>query len=194
MVPDAPPLQGISPALDDTVGSIGGAVYNRMKLLLILLVAMAACAAPDLTVPVPTTTPTQAASQAITGADVASYRTQEDKGIVSDRTQEDVIDLSPSKTVSSIHADVGDRVFVQVRVPFQSRCTDLKVRDPFGNVIVLAPEEIRSDDGDFVQFRGAFFAAAAGNYLVDLEIDSENLRCGGVAPRRAEVKWTVDPH
>ena len=105
-----------------------------------------------------------------------------------------MIDLSPTATVSSIHADVGDRVFVQVRVPFQSRCTDLKVRDPFGNVIALAPEEIRDDNGDFVQFRGAFFAAAAGDYLVDLEIDSENLRCGGSAPRRAEVTWTVQPN
>jgi len=42
--------------------------------------------------------------------------------------------------------------------------------------------------------RGAFFAAAAGNYLVDLAIDFENLRCGGSAPRRAEVKWTVQPN
>ncbi len=111
-------------------------------------------------------------------------------------TQEDIIDLSPTATVSSIHADVGDHVFVQVRVPFQSGCTDLKVRDPFGNVIELAPKEIRDEVSGFhgVQFQGAFFAAAAGDYLVDLEIDSENLRCGGSAPRRAEVKWTVQPN
>ena len=166
-----------------------------MKLLalgsiLLFLVALAACTAPDPTVPVPLATPAPVASQAVTGADVAS-----------DRTQEDVIDLSPTATFSSIHADVGDHVFVQVNIPNRQKCTDLKVRDPFGNVIALAPKEIRSDDGDFVQFRGAFFAAAAGDYLVDLEIDSENLRCGvsargrgGSAPRLAEVKWTVQPN
>lgn len=164
-----------------------------MKLLLILLVAMVACAAPDPTVPAPAATPMQAASQAITGADVASNRTQEDKDIAS-RTQADVIDLSPTATASSIHADVGDHVFVQVNIPNRNECTDLKVRDPFGNVIALAPKEIRSDDGDFVQFRGAFFAAASGDYLVDLEIDSENLRCGGSSVRRAEVTWTVQPN
>ena len=136
-------------------------------------------------------TPTPLTNQAVTDQDVTSERTPEDIDILSDRTQEDVIDLSPSKTVSSIHADVGARVLIEVRVPFHSRCTDLKVRDPFGNVIALAPKEIRSNDGDFVQFQGAFFAAVAGDYLVDLEIDAENLRCGGTAPRHAEVKWTV---
>jgi len=175
-----------------------------MKLLalgsiLLFLVALAACAAPDPIVPVPLATPAPVASQAVTGADVASDRTQEDKDIAS-RTQEDIIDLSPKATVSSIHAEVGDRVFVQVNIPNRQRCTDLKVRDPFGNVIALTPKEIRSDggdrsdSGDFVQFRGAFFAAAAGDYLVDLGIDSENLRCGGQYVRRAEVKWTVQPN
>ena len=181
-----------------------------MKLLILgsfLLVALVACAAPDPTVPVPAATPMQAASQAITGADVASDRTQEDKDTFSDeqdrrRTQEDIIDPSPIATVSSMHANVGDHVFVQVNIPNRQRCTDLKVRDPYGNVVIaLAPKEIRSDDGDFVQFRGEFFAPASGDYLVDLGIDSENIRCGvsargsgGSAPRRAEVKWTVQPN
>ena len=164
-----------------------------MKLLalgsiLLFLVALAACAAPDSTVPVPLATPAPVASQAVTGADVAS-----------DRTQEDIIDPSPIATVSSMHANVGDHVFVQVNIPNRRECTDLKVRDPYGNVaIALAPKEIRSDDGDFVQFRGEFFAPAAGDYLVDLGRDSENIRCGvsargrgGSAPRRAEVQWTV---
>jgi len=167
-----------------------------MKLLIlgsILLVALAACAAPDPTVPVPLATPAQVASQAVTGADVASDRTQEDKDIAS-RTQEDIIDPSPIATVSSMHANVGDHVFVQVNIPNRQGCTDLKVRDPFGNAIALAPKEIRNADGDFVQYRGAFFAAASGDYLVDLGIDSENLRCGGQFVRRAEVKWTVQPN
>ena len=163
-----------------------------MKLLALgsfLLVALAACAAPDSTVPVPLATPAPVASQAVTGADVASYR-----------TQEDIIDPSPIATVSSMHANVGDHVFVQVNIPNRQGCTDLKIRDPYGNVaIALAPKEIRgdggrSDGGDFVQFRGEFFAPAAGDYLVDLGIDSENIRCGGSPPRRAEVKWTVQPN
>ena len=175
-----------------------------MKLLAlgsILLGALAACTAPDPTVPVPLATPAPVASQAVTGADVASDRTQEDKDIAS-RTQEDIIDPSPIATVSSMHANVGDHVFVQVNIPNRQRCTDLKIRDPYGNVaIALAPKEIRSDDGDFVQFRGEFFAPASGDYLVDLGIDSENIRCGvsargsgGSAPRRAKVKWTVQPN
>jgi len=165
-----------------------------MKLIilgLILIGALAACAAPDPTVPVPLATPAPVASQAVTGADVAS-----------DRTQEDIIDPSPIATVSSMYANVGDHVFVQVNIPNRRECTDLKVRDPYGNVaIALAPKEIRSDDpvdrhegGDFVQFRGEFFAPAAGDYLVDLGRDSENIRCGGSPVRRAEVKWTVQPN
>ena len=172
-----------------------------MKLLILgsfLLVALAACAAPDPTV-TPAATPMQAASQAITGADVASdrtYRTQEDIDLLN-REIVEIIDLSPTATASSIHADVGDLVAVQVNISGgYSRCTDLKVRDPFGNVAIeLASKEIRSGDGDFVQFRGAFFAPAAGDYLVDLGRDSENISCRGIAnPHRAEVKWTVQPN
>ncbi len=102
-----------------------------------------------------------------------------------------------ARSDSSIHADVGDRVIVQVDLSSNySRCTDLKVRDPYGNVAIeLASKKIRSGDVEFVQFRGAFFAPAAGDYLVDLGIDSENISCHGIPnPHRAEVKWTVQPN
>lgn len=159
-----------------------------------LCVLIVACVAPDPTVPVApwgSMVADGAPPTLVVAATLTPAATTSQGG--SERSQEDMIDLSPTATVSSIHADVGDHVFVQVNIPNRHGCTDLKVRDPFGNVIALAPKEIRSDEGDFVQFRGAFFAAAAGDYLVDLEIDSENLRCGGSAPRRAEVKWMVQP-
>jgi len=145
--------------------------------LLCALVIMAACAAPDPTIPVPAATPPPAATTSAGG---------------SDRSQEEVIDLYPSAADSSIHADVGDRVIVQVNVSGHSGCKDLKVRDPFGNAAIeLAPKEIR---GGGVQFQGAFFAAADGEYTVELGPESENLRCGGrSSPASAEVKWTVQP-
>ena len=87
-----------------------------------------------------------------------------------------------------MHAGVGDRVIVQVDVSGNSRCKDLKVRDPFGNVVAeLVPKEI---PGGSVRFRGAFFAAAAGEYAVEVG----NLSCAvrsSDAP--AEVKWAVQP-
>jgi len=174
--------------------------------LLLCLVTLAACAAPDPTAPAkPSSTSPSTGSRAET-LSRGEARTQEDKDIAS-LTQEDIIDPSPIATVSSIHVNVGDHVFVQVNIPNKRECTDLKVRDPYGNVaIALAPKEIRGirdtrhGTGDFVQFRGEFFAPAAGDYLVDLGLDSENIRCGvsaqgrgGSSPRRAEVKWTVQP-
>ena len=168
-----------------------------MKLLLILLVAMVACAAPDPTVPAPAATPMQAASQAITGADVASYRTQEDKDIAS-RTQADVIELSPAVKDSTIHADVGDLVIVLVRVPSHSGCKDLKVKDPFGNAAKeLASKDIQDEASGFygVQFQGAFFATTAGDYVVALDSDSENLNCRSRgSPASVEGQWTVQPN
>lgn len=91
-----------------------------------------------------------------------------------------------------MHADLGDRVVVQVDVSGKSKCQVLKVRDPFGNVVAeLTPREIR---GGGVQFRGAFFAAAAGQYVVELNLKSENLRCGvHSSDASAEVKWEVQP-
>ena len=171
-----------------------------MKLLLlgsILLVAMVACAAPDPTVPVPTATPMQAASQAISGADVASDRTQEDKDIAS-RTQADMIELSPSVKDSSIHADVGDLVIVLVRVPSHSGCKDLKVNDPIGNAAIeLASKDIQDEVSQFygVQFQGAFFATTAGDYVVELDPESKNLNCSSRgSPASVEVQWTVQPN
>ena len=107
-----------------------------------------------------------------------------------------MIDLHPSVTDSSTHADVGDRVFVQVDVSGKHKCPDLKVRDLFGNVVAeLAPKEIRNDRRQFLQFRGAFFAAADGEYVIELGPESENLRCGGgSSDASAEVKWTVQPN
>ncbi len=91
-----------------------------------------------------------------------------------------------------MHADVGDRVVVQVDVSGNSQCQALKVRDPFGNVVAeLTAKEIR---GGGIQFRGAFFAAAAGEYVVELRPESENLSCAArSSDARAEVKWTVQP-
>jgi len=154
---------------------VGVLCYNPpMKLLalgslLCALVTMAACVAPDPTAPAATTS---------TGG--------------SDRSQGEVIDLSPSVKDSSMHADVGDRVVVQVDVSGNSQCQPLKVRDPFGNVVAeLAPKEIRSGG---VQFRGAFFAATDGEYTIELRPDSENLSCRArSSDAGAEVKWTVHP-
>ena len=91
-----------------------------------------------------------------------------------------------------MHAKVGDRVVVQVIVSGNSQCQALKVRDPFGNVVAeLAPKEIRSGG---VQFRGAFFAAVAGEYAVELQPESKNLSCAvRSSDAHAEVKWTVQP-
>ena len=157
--------------------------YNPpMKLLalgslLCALVTTVACVAPDPTAPVPAATPTNAATTSTSG---------------SDRSQGEVIDISPSVTDSSVHAGVGDRVLVQVDVSGNSQCQALKVRDPFGNVVAeLTAKEIR---GGGVQFRGAFFAAAAGEYVVELRLESENLSCAvRSSDARAEVKWTVQP-
>ncbi len=91
-----------------------------------------------------------------------------------------------------MHADVGDRVVIQVDVSGNSRCQALKVRGPFGNVVAeLIAKEIR---GGGVQFRGAFFAAADGEYTIELRPESENLSCAArSSAARAEVKWTVQP-
>ena len=175
---------------------IGVLCYNPpMKLLalgslLCALVTMVACVAPDPTVPVPAATPTPAA---ITSTALDAIEEAHPEG-GSDRSQEEVIDLSPSVTDSSMYADVGDVVVVQVDVSGHSGCKDLKVRDPFGNVVAeLAPKGIRN--GFFgVQFRGAFFAAADGEYTVEFGPESENLSCNSrSSPARAEVKWTVQP-
>ena len=147
--------------------------------LLCVLVTMDACVAPDPTVapPVLAATPTPEATTSTDG---------------SDRSQSEVIDLSPSVADSSMQADVGDRVVVQVDVSGNQQCQTLKVRDPFGNVVAeLAPKEIRSGG---VQFRGAFFAAADGEYTIELRLESENLICATrSSDARAEVKWTVQP-
>ena len=141
--------------------------------LLCALVTTAACVAPDPTAPVPAATPTPAATTSTSG---------------SDGSQGEVIDISPSVTDSSVHAGVGDRVLVQVDVSGTSQCQVLKVRDPFGNVVAeLEPKEIQ---GGSVRFRGAFFAAAAGEY----EVEVGNLSCAvrsSDAP--VEVKWAVQP-
>ena len=110
----------------------------------------------------------------------------------SDRSQGEVIDLSPSVADSSIHAEVGDRVEIQIDVPGYHKCQPLKVRDPFGNVVAeLTENDVRDRD---IQFRGAFFAATTGAYVVELNAESENLNCGSRSfPARAEVKWTVQP-
>ena len=137
--------------------------------------------------PVPTATPTPPINQAVTDQDVASYR-----------TQEDVIDLYPSAANSSTHADVGDLVIVLGRVPSHSDCKDLKVRDHFGNAAIeLASKDIQDEVSEFygVQFQGAFFATTAGDYVVELDPDSENLNYSGRgSPASVEVTWTVEPH
>lgn len=149
-----------------------------MKLIIlvsILLVALAACAAPE----------RDKTQEDIDQAIAEAHRP--------DRTQEEVIDLSPTAADSSIHADVGDRIIVQVDVPGHSGCKDLTVRDPFGNAAVeLAPNEMW---GGGVQFRGAFFATANGEYTVELDPESGNLSCGSPSsPVSVKVKWTVQPH
>ena len=143
-----------------------------MKLLLILLVAMVACAAPDPTMPEDRL---QEMKDYLDQA-IAEVRTEPD------RTQEEVIELSPAVKDSSIHADVGDLVIVLVRVPSHSGCKDLKVKDPFGNAAkALASKDIRDEVSGFngVQFQGAFFATTAGDYVVELNPDSKNLDCSG---------------
>ena len=100
-----------------------------MKLLTlgsILLVALAACAAPDPTVPEDRL---QDMKDYLDQA-IAEVRTEPD------RTQEEVIELYPTAADSSIHAEVGDRVLVQVNVSSHSGCKDLKVKDPFGNAAI----------------------------------------------------------
>ncbi len=97
---------------------------------------------------------------------------------------------------SSIHADVGDLVIVLVRVPSHSGCKDLKVKDPFGNAAIeLASKDIQDEAGFYgVQFQGAFFATTAGDYVVELDPDSENLNCSSRgSPASVEVQWTVKP-
>ena len=159
-----------------------------MKLLLILLVAMVACAAPDPTMPEDRL---QEMKDYLDQA-IAEVRTEPD------RTQEEVIELSPAVKDSSIHADVGDLVIVLVRVPSHSGCKDLKVKDPFGNAAIeLASKDIQDEVSEFygVQFQGAFFATTAGDYVVELDPDSENLNCSGRgSPASAEVHWTVQPN
>ena len=159
-----------------------------MKLLLILLVAMVACAAPDPTMPEDRL---QEMKDYLDQA-IAEVRTDPD------RTQEEVIELSPSVKDSSIHADVGDLVIVLVRVPSHSGCKDLKVKDPFGNAAIeLASKDVRDEVSEFygVQFQGAFFATTAGDYVVELDPDSENLNCSGRgSPASVEVTWTVQPN
>ena len=184
--------QGISHALGDIVGEqLEGAIYNRMKLLLlgsILLIAMVACAASDPTVPEDRL---QDMKDYLDQA-IAEVRTEPDK------TQEEVIELYPTAADSSIHAEVGDLVLVQVNVSSHSGCKDLKVKDPFGNAAIeLAPKEVRNEVPGFngVQFQGAFFATAVGEYTVELDPDSENLSCSSRgSPASAEVKWTVQPN
>ncbi len=161
-----------------------------MKLLAlgsILLVALAACAAPDPTVPEDRL---QEMKDYLDQA-IAEVRTEPD------RTQEEVIELSPAVKDSSIHADVGDLVIVLVRVPSHSGCKDLKVKDPFGNAAIeLASKDVRDEVSEFygVQFQGAFFATTAGDYVVELDPDSENLNCSSRgSPASVEVQWTVKP-
>ena len=157
-----------------------------MKLLLILLVAMVACAAPDPTMPEDRL---QEMKDYLDQA-IAEVRTEPD------RTQEEVIELSPAVKDSSIHADVGDLVIVLVRVPSHSGCKDLKVKDPFGNAAIeLASKDIQDEAGFYgVQFQGAFFATTAGDYVVELDPGSENLNCSSRgSPASVEVQWTVKP-
>ena len=48
--------------------------------------------------------------------------------------------------------------------------------------------------GGGVKFQGAFFAAVAGEYVVELGHESRNLNCGvRISSANAEVKWTVQP-
>ncbi len=159
-----------------------------MKLLLILLVAMVACAAPAPTMPEDRL---QEMKDYLDQA-IAEVRTEPD------RTQEEVIELSPAVKDSSIHADVGDLVIVLVRVPSHSGCKDLKVKDPFGNAAIeLASKDVRDEVSEFygVQFQGAFFATTAGDYVVELDPDSENLNCSSRgSPASVEVQWTVQPN
>ncbi len=61
----------------------------------------------------------------------------------------------------------------------------------------LASKDIRDDVSGFsgAQFQGAFFAAADGEYTIELDPDSENLRCGSRgSPASVEVRWTVEPN
>ena len=158
-----------------------------MKLIilgLILIGALAACAARDPSVPEDRL---QEIKDYLDQA-IAEVRTEPD------RTQEEVIELYPTAADSSIHAEVGDLVLVQVNVSSHSGCKDLKVKDPFGNAAIeLAPNEVPGFNG--VQFQGAFFATTAGEYTVELDPDSENLNCSGRgSPASAEVKWTVQPN
>lgn len=157
-----------------------------MKLLLTLLVAMVACAAPDPTMPENRLQEMKDYLDQV----IAEVRTEPD------RTQEEVIELSPAVKDSSIHADVGDLVIVLVRVPSHSGCKDLKVKDPFGNAAIeLASKDIQDEAGFYgVQFQGAFFATTAGDYVVELDPDSENLKCSSRgSPASVEVQWTVKP-
>lgn len=110
----------------------------------------------------------------------------------SDRSQSDVIDLSPSVEDSSMHADVGDLVSVQVDLPGYGQCQPLKVNDPFGNVVVELTSNETGSAG--VKFQGAFFAAVAGEYVVELGHESRNLDCSSrSSPSSAEIQWTVQP-
>jgi len=179
-----------------------------MKLLILgsfLLVALAACAAPDPAVPEDRLQDIKDyIDQAIAKVRTEPDRTQEDvdQAIAEahrpDRTQEEVIELYPIAADSSIHAEVGDLVLVQVNVSNHHGCKDLKVKDPFGNAAIeLASKDIQDAVSEFygVQFQGAFFATTAGEYTVELDPDSENLNCNGRgSPASAEVKWTVQPN
>ena len=185
-----------------------------MRLLLGALVGTSACSATDPTVPASTATPPPPTNQVAIDTETP------------DRSKEEVIELHPSVKDSSMHADVGDRVLVQVDVsgpsasppeiasattPAVSRvetlrrtqlevhlgsgkhqCPDLKVKDPFGNVVAeLTAKEIL---GGGVKFQGAFFAAVAGEYVVELGHESRNLDCAvGGSADSAEVKWEVQP-
>ena len=92
----------------------------------------------------------------------------------------------------------GDSRVKYSSVDFHSSCKDLKVKDPFGNAAIeLASKDIQDEVSEFygVQFQGAFFATTAGDYVVELDPDSENLNCSGRgSPSSAEVKWTVQPN
>ena len=96
-----------------------------------------------------------------------------------------------------MHADVGDLVSVQVDLSGNGQCQPLKVKDPFGNVVVeMASNETRGQTRGRggVKFQGAFFAAVAGEYVVELGHESRNLNCGvRSSSANAEVKWTVQP-
>ncbi len=88
-----------------------------MKLLVlgsILLVTLAACAAPDPTVPEDRL------------QDMKDYLDQAIAEVrpEPDRTQEDVIALSPSVKDSTMYADVGDLVLVQVNVSGKQQCPE----------------------------------------------------------------------